>query len=77
MRLRDSNDALYSPMERDKKSFMIRGNYRMLERVFEHVRQAWRYWLSRRSHKGKISWEKYEKLWTIFPLPRPRIIHAI
>jgi group II intron reverse transcriptase/maturase len=57
--------------------YAIRGNYRMLERVFEHVRQAWRYWLSRRSHKSKISWEKYEKLWTTFPLPRPRIIHAI
>src|SRR5262249_24996486 len=30
----------------------IRGNFKMLEVLFEHTERAWRYWLSRRSHKG-------------------------
>ena len=57
--------------------YAIRGNYRMLEGVFLHVERAWRYWLSRRSHRSAISWEKFDKLRTVFPLPKPRIIHAI
>jgi RNA-directed DNA polymerase len=57
--------------------YAIRGNFRALQWIYEHVRRAWRYWLSRRSHKGKITWERSEKLWTTFPLPKPRIIHAI
>jgi RNA-directed DNA polymerase len=57
--------------------YAIRGNYRMLERVFRDVERAWRYWLSRRSDKSAISWEKFDKLRLIFPLPKPRIIHTI
>jgi hypothetical protein len=50
----------------------------MLEVIFEHTERAWRYWLSRRSHKGHINWQKFtatlrEKL----PLPKPGIIHNI
>ena len=55
----------------------IRGNYRKLEWVFLHVERTWRYWLSRRSRKSAISWEKFDKLRKVFPLPKPRIVHAI
>ena len=34
----------------------------MRESYFKHARRAWRFWLSRRSHKGRISWEKYRRL---------------
>jgi len=57
--------------------FGVRGNYKPLEVVFEHAEKAWRFWLSRRSHKGGISWEKFEKIRASFPLPRPRIVHNI
>jgi hypothetical protein len=57
--------------------FGVRGNYKPLEVVFEHVEKAWRFWLSRRSHKGGISWGKFEKIRASFPLPRPRIVHNI
>jgi group II intron reverse transcriptase/maturase len=55
----------------------IRCNYQMLEVVFEKAKRAWRYWLSRRSHKGNISWEKFEVIKKNLPLPRPRIVHNI
>ena len=56
----------------------IRGNCKMLEVVFEHTERAWRYWLSRRSHKGHIHWQKFvDSLRQKRPLPKPRIIHNI
>jgi hypothetical protein len=50
----------------------------MLEVIFEHTKRAWQYWRSRRSHKGHINWQKYEKtLRQHLPLPKPRIMHSI
>lgn len=57
--------------------FGVRGNYKALQVVFEHAIKAWRFWLSRRSHKGGISWPKFEKIRATYPFPRPRIIHNI
>ena len=54
----------------------ISGNYRLLSEVHRHAEQAWRYWLSRRSHKSAISWEKFQKLKKVFVLPAPKIVHA-
>ena len=53
----------------------VRGNFKPLEVVFEYAEKAWRYWLSHRSHKGWISWAKFEKIRAAFPLPTPRIVH--
>jgi hypothetical protein len=55
----------------------IRGNYRLLDEVRQHAEKAWRYWLSRRSHKSAISWEKFQKLREVFVLPTPKIVHHI
>jgi hypothetical protein len=41
------------------------------------VEKAWRYWLSRRSHESFIPWDVFERLRRTFPLPKPRIYHAI
>lgn len=57
--------------------FGIRGNSRMLETVYMHVMKAWHYWLSRRSTKSYISWEKFKKFLSAWPLPKPRIVHSI
>jgi len=56
----------------------IRGNFKMLEVAFEHTERAWQYWLSRRSHKGHINWQKFvDSVHRKLPLPKPRIIHHI
>ena len=56
----------------------IRGNFKMLEVVFEPTERAWRYRLSRRSHKGHINWQKFGALVRDkLPLPKPGIIHRI
>ena len=52
----------------------VRSNYKALETIFEYSEKAWRFWLSRRSHKG-IVW--YEELRSKYPFPKPRIVHNI
>ena len=52
----------------------VRSNFKALEVVFEYAEKAWRYWLSRRSHKGKVL---FEELREAYPLPLPRIVHNI
>lgn len=53
----------------------VRGNYKSLEVVYEHTERAWKRWLSRRSHKGKVTWDTFELMREIMPLPKPRLYH--
>ena len=55
----------------------VRSNFKAIEVVYEYAEKAWRFWLSRRSHKGGISWEKFEFIRASFPFPKPRIVHNI
>jgi len=55
----------------------IRGNFPLLENVRRYAEKAWRYWLSRRSSKSTIDWEKCQKLLAISVLPTPKIVHNI
>lgn len=55
----------------------IRGNYGRMARLYQAVERAWRYWLSRRSNESHLSVEKFAKVTTKLPLPRPRIVHNI
>jgi RNA-directed DNA polymerase len=55
----------------------IRGNFRRLEEVRRFAEKAWRYWLSRRSSKSAIGWEKFQRLLQTYVLPTPKIVHTI
>ena len=56
----------------------VRCNYESLEKVYYYAIKSWKYWLSRRSHKGNINWEKFiDSIEEKLPLPRPRICHNI
>ena len=55
----------------------IRGNFVMLWVLYRKAEKAWRYWLSHRSSKGGIPWEKFVMLRILYPLPMPRIVHSI
>jgi RNA-directed DNA polymerase len=56
--------------------FGITGNSRALYCFLYRVRRAWRYWLSRRSQRAYISWDKMDSLLQHYPLPQPRIRSA-
>jgi group II intron reverse transcriptase/maturase len=55
----------------------LRGNFKMLEVVYEGTRVKWKKWLSRRNSKDRMGWEKFAaQVEEIFGLPKPRIVHA-
>jgi hypothetical protein len=56
--------------------FGIRGNYDSIYWVYYSLRFAWRRWLGRRSQKGGVSWDTFEKILARFPLPKPRIVQT-
>jgi len=56
----------------------VRHNIMALDKVRYETRRSWRFWLSRRSHTGKVNWENFLKTFdVIMPLPQPRIVHKI
>jgi hypothetical protein len=77
--LKDQHRILCHKLRGHFQYYAIRGNSWSLETIFRHAKKAWRYWLSRRSQKSYIPWEKFERLLRTYtyPLPRPRILHGI
>jgi RNA-directed DNA polymerase len=75
--LKDQHRMLCQKLRGHFQYYGIRGNSRMLADVRYHAEEAWRYWLSRRSHKSAISWEKFHKLKQVFVLPAPKLVHNI
>jgi len=55
----------------------IRCNYRPLWMIYQHARECWRKWLSRRSHTGFITWEKFDEFLKIWKLPEPKITKMV
>ncbi len=53
--------------------FGITGNFRALHNLRHRVIAVWRKWLSRRSQRAQLSWEKMLRLLASYPLPHPRI----
>ncbi len=72
--IRDQYRTLCAKLRGYYQYFGVICNYKAIEAAYEYTEKAWRYWLSRRSHKGKV---KYATLQQTFPLPKPRIVHNI
>jgi group II intron reverse transcriptase/maturase len=69
--------TLKSKLRGHYQYYGVRGNFKMLEVAFEHTERVWKRWLSRRSSKHRMNWERWMVRWqAICPLPKPRIVHA-
>jgi RNA-directed DNA polymerase len=51
----------------------ILGNINCLKRFRYHVTRAWHKWLSRRSNKARMPWERFSELEQRYPLPPARL----
>jgi group II intron reverse transcriptase/maturase len=51
----------------------ITGNSKALGQFGYRVKHVWRKWLSRRSQRGLLSWETFERLLKRYPLPAPAV----
>ena len=53
----------------------VTANSQALSALRNWAERIWRKWLSRRSRKANINWEKMGRILDRYPLPRPRIHH--
>jgi RNA-directed DNA polymerase len=54
----------------------ITGNSYAIGQFRQRLQRLWRYWLSRRSQKGKMTWSRFRRLSQRYPLPRALAVHS-
>ncbi len=67
------HEALRRRIQGHFNYFGVNDNVGSLDIVSRHVTRAWHKWLNRRSHKSRLTWERYKDLLRDYPLPRPRV----
>lgn len=54
----------------------VTGNIRALELLCDGTKRIWHKWLGRRSNRP-LYWDRMVAILKVFPLARPRIVHAV
>lgn len=75
--LKEQHQRLSSKLRGHYQYYGIRCNLDRMRAVWRHTKRTWRYWLSRRSTRSAIPWEKFVRYLEKHPLPAPRIVHSI
>lgn len=55
----------------------ISGNYLWMINLYKYVCKIIKKWLSRRSQKGKLNWEKFYRIVNYNPLIKPKIVFKL
>ena len=55
----------------------ITGNFDALKRFAHAVEYTWQKWLSRRSQRASMRWDRFALLLVHHPLPKPRVVHSV
>jgi group II intron reverse transcriptase/maturase len=71
------HEALSAKLRGHYGYYGITGNYERLKRFHEAVTRLWRKWLGRRSHHGRMSWERCRRIAERWDLPRAVVVHSI
>jgi RNA-directed DNA polymerase len=72
--VREQRTALARKLNGHFGYFGIIGNFEALARFRYEVVCTWQKWLSRRSQRGSITWERFNQLLERLQLPKPRIV---
>ena len=55
----------------------ITGNAQCLRSFVREVGRVWQKWLDRRSRRGHMPWERFNRLLERYPLPTARVVHSV
>lgn len=75
--VRQQHATLVRKVQGHLNYFGVNGNIRSLRRFLRRVQQSWFKWLTRRSQRARLTWERYLDLLRDLPLPRARIVVSI
>jgi group II intron reverse transcriptase/maturase len=77
-KLRVQQQALARKLTGHYEYFGITNNSRTLGLFYWETIRTWRMWLSKRSQRARMTWDRFfTQLLRRFPLPRPRITHPL
>lgn len=69
--------GLRSRLQGHMNYFGVNGNLRRVADLCHHALNVWVKWLSRRSQRARLAWERVRLLLQRYPLPPPRIVVPI
>ncbi len=75
--LRAQQQALSAKLRGHDAYYGMTGNAARLENFHAAVRRLWKKWLGRRSHHGRMSWERFARLEAVYPLPQAVVVHSL
>jgi group II intron reverse transcriptase/maturase len=71
--VKEQRQHLTAVLQGHYQYYGIRANYRCLQQFYRRTLSLWKKWLSRRSQRGYVSWQKFLRILKSYPLPRPWI----
>jgi group II intron reverse transcriptase/maturase len=75
--VREQHQTLAEKLRGHFAYYGIRCNGQALQRFREHAIRVWRKWLGRRRRSGRVPWSVLADWLARFPLPTPRVVHAV
>jgi RNA-directed DNA polymerase len=75
--IKEQHAALVRKLRGHDAYYGITGNAQALGALRQWVRRIWHKWLSRRSWKTGMTWQRMNQLLGAFPLPPARVVHSI
>ena len=75
--LPEQQRALAAKVTGHCRYYGITGNSRAIARFRQEVLCVWHRWLSRRSQRGHLRWERFKWLRTRYPLPSAVAVHSV
>jgi len=71
--LKEQHVALCRRLRGHYNYFGVNGNWHSMARLRWQTGRLWHKWLRRRSQRTRMTWERFNDLLKVYPLPRPRI----
>jgi group II intron reverse transcriptase/maturase len=75
--VKEQHLILVSKLRGHYNYYGITGNGKALAVFLHFSGRIWRKWLSRRSQRARMSWERFERLLLRYPLPPPVVVHSV
>jgi RNA-directed DNA polymerase len=75
--LKEQHKTLSLKLKGHYAYYGVSNNFHCLATFRDKVIEIWRKWLGRRSQKGNLSWEKFQRIKTRYSLPTPTIMVKI
>ena len=71
--VKDQHRTLKKRVQGYIQHFGTASNYKTLATICWRVERIWMKWLSRRSQRARLDWDKFKSILRAYPIPKPRV----